>query len=167
MAFIILVTLFLALFAIKNKSTHMKITSSAFENNTEIPAIYSCDGRGINPPLAFNEVPANAKNLALIMNDPDAPNGTFVHWVLCNIDPKTQEIKENSVPQGALKGKTSAGGFDYVAVCPPLGTHRYFFKLYALDAVLDLTEPTKAEFEEKMQGHIIEKAELIGLYTRN
>jgi hypothetical protein len=168
------ITVFVSIFAIillvihlfpKGNAKFMKIMSSAFENNTEIPMKYSCGREGINPPLSFQDVPVNAKSLALIMDDPDAPNGTFVHWVLFNIDPKTQEIKENSIPQGALRGKTSAGRFDYVAVCPPSGTHRYFFKLYALDAVLDLTGPTKVELEGKMQGHILKEAELIGLYS--
>ena len=144
----------------------MKITSPAFENNTKIPAIYSCDEQGINPPLSFQDVPVNAKSLVLIMDDPDAPNGTFVHWLLFSMDPKVREINENSVPQSATLGKTSTGKFNYVGVCPPSGTHRYFFKLYALDAVLDIAEPTKTELEGKMQGHILEEAELIGLYSR-
>lgn len=145
----------------------MKIVSSGFENNSKIPPKYTCDGENINPPLSFSEVPENAKSLVLIMDDPDAPMGTFIHWVLFNIDPKTTEIKENSVPQSASLGKTTTGRSDYVGACPPSGTHRYFFKLYALDTVLNLNNPDKTELEAKMQSHILEKSELIGLYSRN
>jgi hypothetical protein len=152
----------------------MKIISSAFENNSKIPAKYTCDGENINPPLSFSDIPANAKSLVLIVDDPDAPNETasnaadaFVHWILFNIDPETIELKENSSLQGqALRGKTSAGKTDYVGACPPSGTHRYFFKLYALDTVLNLTNSDKATLEKEMQGHILDSAELIGLYSR-
>jgi Raf kinase inhibitor-like YbhB/YbcL family protein len=145
----------------------MKITSSAFGNNLKIPSIYSCDGENINPPLSFVDVPTNAKSLVLIMDDPDAPNGTFVHWILFNIDPKTIEIKENSVPQSALLGITSTGKPGYVSVCPPQGTHRYFLKLYALDTTLNLNSPNKTALEKEMQEHILDQAEIIGLYSRN
>ena len=103
----------------------MKITSSAFENNTKIPSKYSCDGENVNPPLSFLDIPADAKSLVLIMDDPDAPMGTFVHWILLNINPKTSQIEENSILQKALQGKTSAGGLGYFSACPPSGTHRY------------------------------------------
>lgn len=145
----------------------MRIISPAFENNAKIPAKYTCDGENINPPLTFLGVSANAKSLTLIMDDPDAPMGTFVHWVLFNLDPKTNGIKENSIPQGVVLGKTSTGRTDYVGACPPTGTHRYFFRLYALDTILDLNNPDKTMLEEKMQGHILEHAELIGLYSRS
>lgn len=131
-----------------------------------MPSKYSCDGMGVNPPLAFYDVPANAQSLALIVDDPDAPMGTFVHWVLFNLDPKIQEIKENSVPEGAFKGVTSTGKTDFVGACPPSGTHRYFFKLYALDTVLNLTTPDKASLEKAIQGHILDSVQLIGLYSR-
>ena len=144
----------------------MKITSSAFQNNTEIPSKYTCDGESINPPLSFMGVPQNAKNLVLIVDDPDAPNGTFTHWVLYNVDPKINGIEENSVPQSALQGKTSAGKAGYVGACPPSGVHRYFFKLYALDSVLNLANPEKAVLEKEMLGHILDKAEIIGLYSK-
>lgn len=144
----------------------MKITSIAFENNSKIPAKYTCDGENVNPPLNFSDVPANAKTLALIMDDPDAPMGTFVHWILYNIDPSDKGILENSVPLTALQGKTGRGVVGYVGSCPPSGTHRYFFKLYALDTVLNLTNPDKAALEKTIQGHILDRAELIGLYSR-
>lgn len=144
----------------------MRIVSSVFRNNTKIPSVYTCDGRNVNPPLNFLNVPENAKSLALIMDDPDAPSGTFIHWILYNINPSEKGILENTVLPSALQGKTSRGVAGYVGACPPLGTHRYFFKLYALDSTLDLKNPDKTELEKKMQGHIIDKAELIGLYSR-
>jgi Raf kinase inhibitor-like YbhB/YbcL family protein len=145
----------------------MKISSSAFEDNTLIPSQFTCDGKNINPPLTFEDVPANAKSLALIIDDPDAPHGTWVHWVLWNIDPKRAEIKEHSVPNGAHQGVNDFKRNDYGGPCPPSGTHRYFFKLYALDTMLPLSQrTTKADLEKAMHGHIIEKAEIIGLYRR-
>lgn len=146
----------------------MKITSSAFENNAGIPAKYTCDGESVNPPLEFSDVPAEAKNLALIMDDPDAPvPGGFVHWVVFNIDPTTEEIAENSAPANAVQGQGSTGEEKYVSPCPPSGTHRYFFKLYALNVMLNLDSSTKREdVELAMKGHILGQAELIGLYQR-
>ncbi len=145
----------------------MKIISSAFGSNSTIPSKYTCEGENVNPPLEFADVPKNAKSLVLIMDDPDAPMGTFVHWVLFNIDPSEKEIAENSV--------SHAG---YIGPCPPpaspeqlqrgeSGTHRYFFKLYALDTNLNLQNADKNMVEEKMQSHILEKSELIGLYKKN
>ena len=145
----------------------MKITSLAFEHNSEIPSIYTCDGKNINPPLEFVQVPTNAKSLVLIVDDPDAPSKVWVHWVVYNINPKTQEVKENSIPQDGIEGMTDFGKPGYGGPCPPSGNHRYFFKLYALDSVLDLPQnATKQIVEQKMQEHIIDKAELIGLYSR-
>lgn len=147
----------------------MKITSPDFENNKEIPSKYTCDGENVNPPLKFEEIPNQAKSLILIVDDPDAPGKTWVHWILFNISPTTEKINENSVPEGALGGITDFGNALYGGPCPPSGTHRYFFKLYALDSnELDLGGAVlKDELERKMQGHIIEQAELIGLYSRN
>lgn len=156
----------------------MKITSFAFENNAKIPAKYTCDGENINPPLAFLDIPANAKSLVLIVDDPDAPMGIWVHWLVFNIDPKTNGISENSKFTNAKEGVTSFGGKGYGGPCPPArlasesvagrpsGTHRYFFKLYALDEILSLNNPNKEELEQKMQGHILNSVELIGLYSR-
>jgi hypothetical protein len=142
----------------------MKITSPEFENNGFIPAKFTCEGKDINPKLEIKDIPKQAKSLALIVDDPDAPRGTWVHWVVFNI-PLTAEIKENSVP-GKL-GTTNSGQIDFHGPCPPSGTHRYFFKAYALDAVLDLNEGIeKAELEKAMQGHILDKAELVGLFKR-
>jgi hypothetical protein len=164
--------------ATEKVNSNMKIVSSAFQNNAKIPSIYTCDGKNVNPPLGFIDVPNNTKNLALIVDDPDAPSKIWVHWVIYNIDPKAQKVEENSVPQGGVKGMTDFGRSGYGGPCPPpaspeqlqrgeSGTHRYFFKLYALDATLDLPKnATKQMVEEKMQGHIIDKTELIGLYGR-
>lgn len=145
----------------------MKISSSAFQNNSAIPAKYTCDGMDINPPLKFEGVQSGAKSLALIVDDPDAPRGTWVHWVVWNIDPKTTEIKENSVPPGAEQGVTDFKRNDYGGPCPPSGTHRYFFKLYALDSLLALpVRSDKAALEKTMQRHVVDKAEIVGLYRR-
>jgi Raf kinase inhibitor-like YbhB/YbcL family protein len=145
----------------------MKILSSAFQNNQNIPAKYTCDGENINPPLEFAEVPDNAQSLALICDDPDAVVGVWTHWLVWNIDPKTTQIAENNVPSAARQGKTSSGGNVYHGPCPPSGTHRYFFRLFALDTQLDLPAASdRAQLEEAMKGHIIEEAELIGLYQR-
>lgn len=145
----------------------MIFSSPAFEGNASIPAKYSCDGENINPPLQISEVPENAQSLVLIMDDPDAPVGTWVHWTVWNINPQTREIKENSVPPGAREGITSFGPTGYGGPCPPSGTHRYFFKLYALDTKLGLSSQIdKAQLEKSMDGHILAQAELMGSYSR-
>jgi Raf kinase inhibitor-like YbhB/YbcL family protein len=141
------------------------VKSKAFEAGKKIPKKYSCDDQSINPPLTISGVPKEAKSLALIMDDPDAPRGTFVHWVVRNIPPETTEIAENTVP--GVEGLNGAGEPSYTGPCPPSGTHRYFFKVYALNQELNLRERTgKRELEAAMQGHIIAKGELIGLYSR-
>lgn len=138
---------------------------SIFENNEKIPAKYTADGDDINPGLEISGVPENARSLVLIMDDPDAPAGTWVHWVVYGIDPSTTSIKENSVP-GSL-GINSWKKQSYGGPSPPSGTHRYFFKLYALDSELDLEEgASKEDVEKAMENHILDKAELIGLYSR-
>jgi len=149
------------------KEVPMKITSSAFQNNQSIPAKYSCDGEDVNPPLTFSELPDNTQSLVLIMDDPDAPAGTWVHWTIWNINPTTTEIAENSVPEGAVEGITSSGSAGYGGPCPPSGEHRYIFKLYALDAMLELdASADKAALEQEMQSYILGKADLTGLYRR-
>jgi Raf kinase inhibitor-like YbhB/YbcL family protein len=153
---------------------NMKLMSNAFENNQLMPSKYTCDGENISPPLKITEIPENTKSLALICDDPDATIGTFVHWVMYNIPPTTKEIKENLprtkiLPDGSRQGITDFGSvsFGYGGPCPPSGTHRYFFKLYALDKVLNFeSAATKLQLEKEMQGHIIEETYLIGLYKR-
>lgn len=145
----------------------LKITSSAFVNEGTIPKKYTCDGENINPPLLINGVSAEAKSLALIMDDPDAPAGIWTHWVIFNIDAKTTEIKENSVPSGAILGQTSFGKAQYGGPCPPSGTHRYFFKIYSLDEILNIPQGSdRKTLENAMAGHIIEQAEMMGRYSR-
>lgn len=144
----------------------MKISSSAFKNNSIIPAKYTCDGENINLPLTFSDVPKDAKSLVLIVDDPDAPMGLWIHWVVFDIDPKTTGVSEGSKFPNAKEGITSFGGKGYGGPCPPSGIHRYFFKLYALDTTLSLNNPDKAELENAMRNHVIEKAEIIGLYSR-
>lgn len=151
-----------------NKISTMKLESSAFKNNKMIPAKYTCDGERINPPLSISGVPAEAKSLALIMDDPDAPSGTWVHWIVWNLPAGRQvfRLEEGSNP-GGVSGKNSWGKTGYGAPCPPSGTHRYFFKLYAIDGVLgeDITT-TKEDLLKMIEGHILEQTELIGLYKK-
>jgi len=145
----------------------MRIKSSAFKHTETISSKYTCDGDDISPPLKIEEVPEEAKSLVLIVDDPDAPVGIWTHWTVWNINPKIEKIEEDSVPEGAVEGMTNFGSTGYGGPCPPGGEHRYFFKLYALDSKLELDPLTEAdELEEAMDKHIIEKAELVGLYER-
>ena len=142
----------------------MKLTSPEFKNNDTIPMKFTCQGEDVSPALEIKGVPNGAKSLALIVDDPDAPMGIWVHWVVYDI-PVVSRIEENSIP--GKQGMNNFGRRDYGGPCPPSGTHRYFFKLYALDKKLNLKEGvTKKELEKAMDGHILEKAELVGLYKR-
>ena len=150
-----------------DEMAEMSISSAAFDHEGDIPAKYTCDADNINPELVFAGIPSDAVSLVLIVDDPDAPGGTWVHWTVWNIDPGTDSIAENSVPAGSVEGNTDFGVPGYGGPCPPSGTHRYFFKLYALDMTLDLGASAKAsEIEAAMEGHILASAELIGLYSR-
>lgn len=145
----------------------MQIISLAFQNNSKISSKYTCDGENVSPPLEFSDVPKDAESLVLIVADPDAPSKVWVHWVVFNINPSTKEVRENSIPQGGIEGMTDFGEPGYGGPCPPSGVHRYFFKLYALDGLLDLPQgTTKDQIEETVRGHIIDKTDLIGLYSR-
>ncbi len=138
-----------------------------FENNGNIPGKYTCDGDDVNPPLQIEGVPENARSLVLIVDDPDAPMGTWDHWIVWNIAPDTTKIEENSVPEGAVQGMNDFKKREYGGPCPPSGKHRYMFKLYALDTTLDLDSASKKEdVENAMSGHIIEQTTLVGLYQR-
>ncbi len=148
---------------------NMKLTSPAFLNNQFIPSKYTCDGNGINPELNISDVPEDAKSLALIMHDPDAPiAGGFTHWVIWNVDPETTVIAENSVPGiAAVQGFTNQNRAGYVGPCPHQGMHHYEFKIYALDAKLNLAlSSRKADLERAMEGHILDQTTLTGLYKR-
>lgn len=145
----------------------MKITSTAFENNQPIPEKYTCDGSDINPPLKFEETPFNAASLVLIVSDPDAPSKVFTHWLIYNMPPSTLQILENQVPPNSMQGITDFGKTGYGGPCPPSGTHRYFFKLYSLDVILNLLEgASKEEVQNAIEDHIIDQAELIGTYSK-
>jgi Raf kinase inhibitor-like YbhB/YbcL family protein len=137
-----------------------------FENNKPIPVKYTCDGANINPPLTIDEVPKETKTLVLIVDDPDAPMGTFNHWVVWNIPPTTRKIEENTVP--GTEAISTSRKQAYGGPCPPYGTHRYFFKVYALDTQLYLkSNSTKRDVEKAMKGHILAEGELMGLYSRH
>lgn len=145
----------------------MQLKSSAFSPNGPIPARYTCDGQNINPPLTISEVPETARSLVLICDDPDAPGKTWVHWTVWNIDPKTSEILEGNIPADAVQGLTDFGAVGYGGPCPPSGTHRYFYKLYALDIDLTLTYQAKKEdIEKAMEGHSLDQTQLIGVYSK-
>lgn len=145
---------------------NLTIESSAFNPNTTIPQQYTCDGANDSPPLTWKGGPEETKSYVLIVDDPDAPNGTWVHWLLFNIPADTHQLTEkNHIPNGAITGKNSWGNSEYGGPCPPSGRHRYFFKLYALDTVLKLDENARKEdLLNAMENHILAKAELIGLY---
>lgn len=151
--------------------TTMKIESSAFLDGEAIPSKYTCDGSNINPSLSFSDIPSNTQSLALLMEDPDVPvsirsDGMWNHWVVFNIPPETRKIGEGSEPKG-IQGITTSNSLGYGGPCPPDREHRYFFKLYALDTILDLSEgATKEEVIKVMEGHILSSAELIGKYER-
>jgi len=148
-------------------STYMKIISPTFAHQNPIPSQYTCDGGDINPTLQITEVPSQAKSLALIMDDPDAPGGTFTHWLMWNIDPATTLIEEGSRPEGVVEGVNSASETRYIGPCPPSGMHHYHFKLYALDSMLDVPSKTsKTHLEEEIKKHLIKSAELVGTYQR-
>ena len=143
----------------------LTIKSSAVQPSSPIPKKYSCDGQDVNPPLTIEGTPKETRSFALVVDDPDAPGGTFDHWVVWNIPPSTSKIVEHSVP--GMEGLNSARQRGYMGPCPPSGTHRYFFKVYALDTEFSLgAKSTKRDLEKAMQGHVLAKGELIGLYRR-
>lgn len=145
----------------------LNISSPAFENNAHIPDTYTCKGRNISPPLLIGSIPAAARSLALILEDPDAPSGIFVHWVMWNITPGTKEISENSSPRGSQQGLNDFRKNGYIGPCPPSGTHRYFFRIYALDTLLNLhSAATRKDLEKAMKGHILDQASVTGLFKR-
>ncbi len=150
----------------------IRISSTVFKEGELIPKKYTCDGENISPPLAWTSVPSGTKSLALIADDPDAPRGTWVHWVLFNIPADAKELSENIPPRSILNNGARHGTNDFREIgyggpCPPSGTHRYFFKLYALNAVLALESgATKAQVLKAMEGHILGEGQLMGKYKR-
>jgi Raf kinase inhibitor-like YbhB/YbcL family protein len=150
------------------KTDAMKLSSLAFENGGKIPKEYTCDGKNVNPPLKVENAPSNAKSFALVFDDIDAPRGTYVHWIVWNIDPGLKEMREDSVPEGAMQGMNDFKKRNYGGPCPPGRAHKYVFKIYALDTVLNLNpNGTKKDLEKAMEGHIISQAQLTGSYKRD
>ena len=142
----------------------LKVSSSAFNENELIPVKYTCDGANISPPLNIDHIPEEAKSLAIIVDDPDAPVGTWVHWVMWNI-PVTHQVKENKAH--GIQGINDFGKHKYQGPCPPSGIHRYFFKVYSLDDLIESPENTnKHQLEKAMSEHIIAFGELVGIYAR-
>lgn len=145
----------------------MVITTTAMQLTGEIRKEYTCDGEDKSPSLTFSEVPDTAESLTLIMDDPDAPNGTFTHWLLYDMSPGTLQLIENTPPAVGKAGKNGFGKLGYGGPCPPSGTHHYHFKLFALDAMLELPEGAdRQSLESAMEGHVIDQAEMVGTYAR-
>lgn len=146
---------------------NIQITSTAFTEGENIPRLYTCDDQNISPPLAWTGIPTSTTSLAIIMDDPDAPAGTWVHWVLYNLPPNTTSLEQGKIGLG-LDGKNDFNRFGYGGPCPPRGSnHRYFIKIYALDVELDLKSgASKAQVESAMRGHILVQGQLMGRYGR-
>jgi Raf kinase inhibitor-like YbhB/YbcL family protein len=145
----------------------VKITSSAFQEGGTIPDKFSKNGQNVSPELRIEGVPSNAKGLAIIVDDPDAPSGLFTHWLAWNIDPKTPQIAEGSAPSGAVQGKNDFGDVGYGGPQPPSGTHRYYFKVFALNSPLDLKSGAKRkDVDAAMKGHVIAQGQLMGKYSK-
>ncbi len=144
----------------------IEVASSAFAADEEIPAVYGCTGQDISPPLAWTGVPDDARELALVVDDPDAPRGTFTHWILFGLPASTSSLAEDSVPEGAQQAKNSAGRPAYAGPCPPSGTHHYRFTVYALDAPLGLSDGADtAQALDAISEHAVAQGRLVGLFT--
>ncbi len=160
----------------RSSTMTLKVTSSAFQQGGSLPAKYTCEGQDVSPPLAWSGAPGNIKSYALIVDDPDAPDPAkpqrvYVHWVLYNVPASSTSLPENAsksgLPKGAVQGKNDWGKAEYGGPCPPIGRHRYFFKLYALDTTLaGLSSPAKADLEKAMKGHVLDSGELMGTYQK-
>ncbi len=154
-----------------SREAGMQLTSKAFADGSIIPSVYTCEGKNINPPLEFHNIPSDAQSLVLLMEDPDVPSsirkdGMWDHWIVFNIPPETKHFAEHAAPPG-IEGKNTSGKNKYEGPCPPDREHRYFFKLYALDKRLDLPPgASKKEVESAMKGHILKEAHLIGKYEK-
>jgi Raf kinase inhibitor-like YbhB/YbcL family protein len=151
----------------QSANTKITVISSAFPSGGKIPDQFTCKGANINPPLEFDGIPAGAKSLALIVSDPDAPNGNFTHWLVWNIDPATKQIREKSVPSSAAQGTNDFGKIGYGGPCPPSGTHRYIFNIVALDRKLDIRNGARRhEFDKAIAGHTLARGELMARYSK-
>ena len=141
----------------------MRISTPAFENGGDIPLRYTCDGENISPPLVIDDVPTEAKSLALIVEDPDAPRGTFIHWVMWGLEPTIHDVPEGKVPLKARQIKNDFGAPRYGGPCPPSGTHRYYFRLFALDTI-GLPPPDARHFRKAIEDHVLEESSVMGRY---
>jgi Raf kinase inhibitor-like YbhB/YbcL family protein len=159
-----------------SESMTLTISSTAFAPSGPIPSKYTCDGADTSPPLEWSGAPSGTRSFALIVDDPDAPDPAkpqrvYVHWVVFNIPPTTSKLAEGAakggLPPGASQGSNDWGKQTYGGPCPPIGRHRYFFKLYALDSVLELKNPTKSQLEAAMNGHTLAQAQVIGTYQKS
>ena len=149
-----------------NAASSISVTSPAFQSGADIPAKFTCNGANVNPGLKLSGVPNEAKSLVLIVDDPDAPRGLFTHWIVWNIDSKATDIGENSAPAGGVQGTNDFGKRSYGGPCPPSGTHRYFFKIFALDTKLDLKPSARrAELDAAMRAHTLAQGELMARYS--
>jgi Raf kinase inhibitor-like YbhB/YbcL family protein len=152
--------------AVISVSAQIVVTSSAFSSGGAIPAQFTCKGANHNPPLQLQGIPKSAKSLVLILDDPDAPGGTFNHWLMWNLDPTTSQIGERSEPAGAIQGTNDFGKAGYGGPCPPSGTHRYYFRIFALDRTLDLKAGARRPaLEAAMKGHILGRSELMARFS--
>lgn len=144
-----------------------RLTSQVFKEGASIPSKYTCDGENVSPPLKWEGVPQGTKSFVLIVDDPDAPAKVWTHWVLYNIPPTNTECREGKAPSGALEGVNDFGEIGYGGPCPPSGTHRYFFKLYALDQLLSIPQgATKLQVEKAIKPHVLGEVQLIGTYKK-
>src|SRR6478672_2226527 len=149
-----------------NAASSISVTTPAFQAGGDVAAKFTCNGANVNPELKINGVPNEAKSLVLIVDDPDAPRGLFTHWIVWNIGPKTTRMAENSAPTAGVQGINDFGKRNYGGPCPPSGTHRYFFKIFALDTKLELKPGARrAELDAAMRGHILAQGELMGRYS--
>ena len=156
----------LAIVSLAAGGAKMKITSPAFQEGGNIPSKFTCDGGDTSPPLQVAEVPSGAKSLVLVADDPDAPSGLFTHWIAWNISPQTNAIAEGSTPKG-VHGTNDFGKSGYGGPCPPSGTHRYYFKIFALDRELDLPIGAKrGQLDAAIKGHVVAHGELMGRYSK-
>jgi hypothetical protein len=167
---VLVITMFVFSYASGDEKMGIKVTSSAFAEGGMIPAKYTCEGSEISPPLQWEGVPEETKSIALISDDPDARKETWVHWVLFNLPAETIKLDEDipldkTLANGAIQGINDSGGIGYGSPCPPTGTHRYYFKIYALDTKLDLASGiTKIDLLKAMEGHILAQGQLMGKY---
>jgi Raf kinase inhibitor-like YbhB/YbcL family protein len=152
---------------ISDQEKEFALSSQAFEPGGLIPSKYTCDAENISPPLSILGIPKKAESLVLIVDDPDAPAGTWNHWLVWNITPSVESIMENGIPEGGVQGKNDFGNDEYGGPCPPSGTHRYFFRLYALDEKLNLeSSSSREQLDFAMEGHILKETSLMGKYSR-